>query len=55
MNASYDELLFELPVPGRDGYSLPEADVPEAIPPPPAGGAPPRDAARRCPSAASST
>jgi glycine cleavage system P protein (glycine dehydrogenase) subunit 2 len=26
----YDKLIFELSVPGRVGYSLPEADVPEA-------------------------
>ncbi len=28
----YDKLVFELSVPGRIGYSLPEADVPEADP-----------------------
>ncbi|MGH7268512.1 MAG: aminomethyl-transferring glycine dehydrogenase subunit GcvPB [Candidatus Rokuibacteriota bacterium] len=28
----YDKLIFELSVPGRVGYSLPEADVPEADP-----------------------
>jgi len=27
---SYDKLIFELSVPGRVGYSLPEADVPES-------------------------
>ena len=31
MNA-YDGLIFELSVPGRVGYSLPESDVPEADP-----------------------
>ena len=30
--SSYDKLIFELSVPGRVGYSLPEADVPEADP-----------------------
>src|SRR3972149_257855 len=36
--SEYDKLIFELSVPGRVGYSLPEADVPEADParPPPA-------------------
>jgi glycine dehydrogenase subunit 2 len=29
---TYDKLIFELSVPGRVGYSLPEADVPEADP-----------------------
>ena len=29
---AYDKLIFELSVPGRVGYSLPEADVPEADP-----------------------
>ena len=28
----YDKLIFELSVPGRVGYSVPEADVPEADP-----------------------
>src|SRR2546426_10132734 len=28
----YDKLVFELSVPGRVGYSLPDADVPEADP-----------------------
>ena len=30
--SEYDKLIFELSVPGRVGYSLPEADVPEADP-----------------------
>src|SRR5438552_6579098 len=30
--AAYDKLVFELSVPGRVGYSLPDADVPEADP-----------------------
>src|SRR5499426_2969768 len=30
--SAYDGLVFELSVPGRVGYSLPEADVPEADP-----------------------
>ncbi|MGH7320255.1 MAG: aminomethyl-transferring glycine dehydrogenase subunit GcvPB [Candidatus Rokuibacteriota bacterium] len=30
--AEYDRLIFELSVPGRVGYSLPDADVPEADP-----------------------
>jgi len=29
---AYDKLIFELSVPGRVGYSIPEADVPEADP-----------------------
>ncbi|MBI2467708.1 MAG: aminomethyl-transferring glycine dehydrogenase subunit GcvPB, partial [Candidatus Rokubacteria bacterium] len=30
--SEYDTLIFELSVPGRVGYSLPDADVPEADP-----------------------
>ena len=30
--SAYDKLIFELSVPGRVGYSLPDADVPEADP-----------------------
>jgi glycine dehydrogenase subunit 2 len=30
--SSYDKLIFELSVPGRVGYSLPDADVPESDP-----------------------
>ena len=30
--SEYDKLVFELSVPGRIGYSLPDADVPEADP-----------------------
>jgi glycine dehydrogenase subunit 2 len=30
--SDYDKLIFELSVPGRVGYSLPDADVPEADP-----------------------
>ncbi|MBI4241818.1 MAG: aminomethyl-transferring glycine dehydrogenase subunit GcvPB, partial [Candidatus Rokubacteria bacterium] len=29
---AYDKLIFELSAPGRVGYSLPEADVPNADP-----------------------
>ena len=46
----YDGLVFEQSVPGRVGYSLPEADVPGGRSrAPPAGGAPPTRAPRPCP------